>query len=265
MTPDRHIRRNGDTYAGAFSELLPQGISWPKNWDAVQQQFIRGLGQIWGFVDRRAADLLEIETDPRKTVELLPEWERAFGLPEPCFLEPFTMEDRRRHLLLKMTFKGGQSRAFFVGVAAFMGYKIHIREYAPFMAGVSHVGDTRGFQSDDKIHYRWYIGRPEMRFVWSVHFDFVRLSWFRAGSGQAGVDPHLRIAKATDLECVFQKWKPAHTIVQFDYSGMETGGRYAGIFAKYNPWWRMQRVPPSTDGGLRFTPTPPTVSIDPTT
>jgi uncharacterized protein YmfQ (DUF2313 family) len=169
------------------------------------------------------------------------------------------LEDRRRHLILKMTFKGGQSKTFFEGVARFMGYQIHVREYAPFMCGVSHVGDTRGYQSNDTIHYRWYIGPPEIRFYWSVHFDFTRLSWFRCGSGQCGVDPMLRIARADDLECVFEKWKPGHTEVQFDYSAMEIGGRFAGIFTPYTPYWHMLIKPPPAQPWL--TTFEPTVEI----
>jgi uncharacterized protein YmfQ (DUF2313 family) len=47
------------------------------------------------------------------------------------------------------------------------------------------------------------------------------LTWFRVGGsgGQTGVDPHLRIALATDLECLLRRWKPAHSDVVFDYSG----------------------------------------------
>ena len=39
------------------------------------------------------------------------------------------------------------------------------------------------------------------------------LIWFRTGSGggQTGVDPHLRIGRADDLECLLERWKPAHT------------------------------------------------------
>jgi uncharacterized protein YmfQ (DUF2313 family) len=207
---------------------------------------VRGLSQIWGFVDKRAADLLEIETDPRKTTEMLTDWERNWGLPEPCFAEPQTIEDRRRILVLKMTFKGEQDRAFFIAVARYMGYRIQIREYAPFMCGVSRVGDTRGYDSDDDVHFRWYIGPPENRFYWTVWPDFVRLSWFRAGSGQCGVDPHLRIGIATDLECVLRKWKPAQTEIIFDYSGVENGGPFAGIDVNNDFWWwQMHSAPES--------------------
>jgi uncharacterized protein YmfQ (DUF2313 family) len=128
-------------------------------------------------------------------------------------------------LLLKMTMLGAQSRAWFQWVANWLGYSITITEYAPFMAGISQVGDTRPVGSND---YRWYIGPPEMRFYWTVHVGQIALTWFRCASGQAGVDPHLRIGVPEDLECLFDRWKPAQTQVIFDFSGSSTGDPMAG-------------------------------------
>jgi uncharacterized protein YmfQ (DUF2313 family) len=70
-----------------------------------------------------------------------------------------------------------------------------------------------------------------MRFYWTVDVGATRLTWFRVGTGgsQVGVDPHLRIALATDLECVLRRWKPAHTEVIFNYSGLVDGGEFAGL------------------------------------
>ncbi|HEY2210283.1 MAG TPA: putative phage tail protein [Bradyrhizobium sp.] len=224
---DRHVRRSGDDYAAAFASLLPTGSAWPRDPQSVLMLTVSGLAQIWGDADGRAADLLEREADPRVTIELLPDWERAFGLPDPCVDEPLTVADRQRALVVKMTTEGGQSRDYFIAVAAALGYEINIREYAPFMVGVSQVGDTRptGAATED---FRWQIGPTEMRFYWTVQVGAVRLSWFRASSGQAGVDPHLRISLATDLECVLRRWKPGHTDIIFDYSGLSTPNPMAG-------------------------------------
>jgi hypothetical protein len=79
---DRHIRRGGDDYAQMLLSLLPQGVAWSRDVGTVMVRGLWGLAQYWGFVDGRAADLLERESDPRQTVELLPDWERAWGLPD---------------------------------------------------------------------------------------------------------------------------------------------------------------------------------------
>lgn len=226
---DRHIRRGGEAYAEALTNLLPTGPAWPRDRDSVLQAVVAGLADIWGDkVDARAADLLERETDPRLALELLDEWETAFGIPDQCFGEEYAIEARHNLLLFKMTLLGGQSRQWFIYIAAYFGYTIRIREFAPFMCGISECGDTRPDPMDDPYGWRWEIGPPEIRFWWTVRVDDASLQWFRASSGQAGVDPHLIIGTATDLECYLQRFKPAHTEVTFDYSGLQSGGPMAG-------------------------------------
>ena len=94
---DRHVRRSGSDYTHAFLQLLPQGQAWPREQGSTLVQTCDGLSEYWGFVDGRAADLLERESDPRKTIELLPEWERAWGLPDPCFPSATTIGERQRN------------------------------------------------------------------------------------------------------------------------------------------------------------------------
>jgi uncharacterized protein YmfQ (DUF2313 family) len=221
--PDRHIRRYGDDYVYSFLSLLPRGQAWPRSLDSTLVRACDGLARYWGDVDARAATLLEVESDPRQTVELLPDWERAFGLPDPCFPDAMTIEERQRMLVLHMIWLGGQSRQYFIDLANYLGYTVTIEEYSPFMAGVSNCGDTRPAPSE---RYRWYIGPPEMRFVWTVHVGARTLVWFRVTVGQAGVDPHLNIDGIDDLECLFERWKPVHTDVVFDYT--DTGNPMEG-------------------------------------
>lgn len=222
---DRHIRRSGDDYIDALAALLPVGPAWPREVDSTLMNLIGGLSQIWGNpVDSRAADLLEIESDPRLSIEMFTDWERNWGLPDPCFGEALTLPERRVLLMRKMTLIGAQSREFFIEVAAWLGYTITITEYSPFMAGVSMAGPNL----DDAGHQRWYIGGPEMRFYWTVHVHSASLVWFRASAGEAGVDPHLRIGLATDLECLLRRWKPAQTEIIFDYSNMDPPDPMAG-------------------------------------
>jgi uncharacterized protein YmfQ (DUF2313 family) len=300
---DTWTQRTAAEYAQGFNSLLPRGGAWPRDQESVLQKVVWGLAGIWGDpVEAEAALLLTKESDPRSTVMLLPDWERAWGLPDLCLAEPLTIADRQNALVSRMTMLGGQSRAFFIKLAASIGYVIRITEYAPFMCGVSECGDTTGRAgvigtSSDTLSfttgpygpinvtagmplvagdgvmlvsrstganvqgyvtsysgtqlyftatsfsgvssysdfnllriddYRWEIGPEEMRFYWTVAVDAARLSWFRASSGQAGVDHHLEIGIATDLECLLRRDKPAHTDIVFDYSGLANAGSMAG-------------------------------------
>lgn len=228
----RWSKHDVDSYVQGFNDLLPQGGAWPRDPDHVLQLFIKGLMQIWADpIEEEAALLLTQESDPRQTTILLPDWERNFGLPDNCLTPPANIADRRSALIYRMTLEGGQSIAFFVSLAALIGYQIDIEEFSPFMAGVSRCGDTSAenvIAGGDKFHPRWQIGPPEMRFYWTVALNNIGLSWFRASSGQAGVDPHLRIGIPADLECILRRYAPAHTQIVFDFSGIDRSNPLAG-------------------------------------
>lgn len=249
---DKHLRRTGQDYGSAFLMLLPKGPAWPKDAGTTLDLTCRGLSEYWGFVDSRAADLLEIESDPRSTFEMLLDWERNWALPDPCYTSPLTLTERQTALLMRMTMEGSQSREFFISVAAQIGYEITINEYRPFVCGIDRCGDNRIYgDGSDAMHDEWGhkvlnevglpvadgelsdwpnygVGPPENRFYWTVHVTGAKLVWFRVSSGQAGVDPHLRIGTADDLECLLNRLKPGHTQIVFDYSGLQTGGELAG-------------------------------------
>jgi uncharacterized protein YmfQ (DUF2313 family) len=226
---DRHLRRSGSDYKQSYLSLLPQGYGWPRHAGALLVDVCWGLCEYWGFVDGRAADLLEIESDPRLTVELLPDWERNWGLPDPCYSAPQSIAERQAALVYKMTTLGGQSAQFMIDAAAYIGYEISITEYHPFMVGIDRVGDNRTINADGSYSdYPYILGPPENRFYWSVHVDTKKLVWFRVTSGQCGIDPHLRIGLADDLECLLNRIKPAQTQIIFDYSGLEPQGPMAG-------------------------------------
>jgi uncharacterized protein YmfQ (DUF2313 family) len=252
--PDQHVTRTGEDYADAMQALLPLGQAWPRDWDGVLMLVVRGLTRIWGDFEIRASKLLEMESDPRTTIELLPDWERNWGLPDPCYSAPQSIAQRQLALVMRMTLEGGQSRQFFIDAAAMIGYTITITEYRPFFIAMDGCGDCRtiGALPPDPMRNQWGqkimgargdapvldgelsewpnygLGPLENRYYWTVHVATASLTWFRVTSGQCGVDPHLRIGIADDLECLLNRWKPAHTEIIFDYSGLQSGGDMAG-------------------------------------
>jgi uncharacterized protein YmfQ (DUF2313 family) len=102
-----------------------------------------------------------------------------------------------------------------------------------FVSGYLPVIDPNGervAQGELSEYPNYGLGPLENRYYWTVHVHKTSLTWFRCGGGggQTGVDPHLRIGHATDLECILARWKPAHTIIVFDYSGLTPGDPMAG-------------------------------------
>lgn len=209
------LPRDREAYTHALMAKLPRGEVWPRVRGSILYKTVYGL---MGIVARWAGDVgkfLLIEAFPPTSTPgyLLSDWERVLGLPEECLpVTDLTVPERQAAVREKLARRPGrQDRAYFIERAAQLGYDITITEYRPFMFGVSSFGDSD-----------WRFAPHQMRFVWKVALAEPRLTWFRFGSGggRTGQDPHLKIRRAEDLECLLRKLMPAHTKLIFSYSGV---------------------------------------------
>ncbi len=116
-----------DLYATQFKALLPRGAAW---WAATRPELlsemdaiIDGMMKEPARVGRRAFDLLR-NMDPRTMDELLPDWERIAGLPDPCApTPPQTIPDRQGALTARITARGeGTGPQFLLDLIADLGY-----------------------------------------------------------------------------------------------------------------------------------------------
>lgn len=132
---------------------------------------------------------------------MLADWERALGLPDDCTDLATTINARQAACWAKLAARAGQTPAFYVALAASLGFTVVIHEFDP---------DVDDYDSGPDISDgRW-------RYVWRVEvLDQVDFSVFRAGSSSAG--DLLVQGGAADLECVIRKAAPAHTHVVFTY------------------------------------------------
>lgn len=192
---------NADQYNDQIEALLPQGKAWPREAGTNMRQLTRALAEEFARIDGRSSDLLR-EALPSTTLEMLADWERAAGLPDTCVAVAQTLQERRNALLAKLTNSGGQSRAFFIALAEYLGFTVTITEFRPFRAGISSAGDA---VCDDEWWFVWRINAPE-----------TTVTYFRAGLSAAG-EP-LRKWGNELLECVMNRVKPAHTHLIFGYS-----------------------------------------------
>lgn len=188
-------------YLSQLQALLPQGPAWPRDEDATLTQLLAALAEEFARVDLRAENLLD-EADPRTTAEMLWDWERVAGLPDPCVIAAQTTQERRAALVAKLTNIGGQSRQYFIDLAAALGYTITITEFHPFRVDESAAGDA--LHGDD-----W-------AFAWRVNAPATTIREFRVSESTVG-DP-LRIWGNELLECALSRLKPAHTHALFGYS-----------------------------------------------
>ncbi|WP_163371087.1 YmfQ family protein [Endozoicomonas acroporae] len=191
-------------YTRQLLALAPQGLAWPRDPGSRFVKTMRAYADSLARLDKRADDLIN-ELDPRTTYELLPEWERCFGLPDGCSTQGQTLEERQQQVHNRFVGKWGQSRAFFISIAASLGYTITIDEFVPFRCGLMQLGIDE-------------LNHEDSAFCWRVN---IRISdnarEFHTGISELGERlTDFRLAAA--LECLFRRLKPAYTIVVFNYA-----------------------------------------------
>jgi len=142
-------------YAAALLALaLPTG----QLRDRIGQNYralIRGCATTFERFHERV-DQLVLEYDPRRTTELINEWEESVGLPDECTAAATTLQARRAEVVARLISVGGASIAYLQSIAQAAGYTVTIEEVAPahirihssasasiqyFLSGVSHSGD----------------------------------------------------------------------------------------------------------------------------
>lgn len=190
-----------DQYREALQALLPPGIAWTREDGTRLTTLLDAWAQEFGRLDARADALIE-ETDPRTALELLPDWERAVGLPDECTGIAEGIPARRLGATAKLTMRGGQRPGYFVELAAALGFTVAIDEFTSFDAGADVGTDLNG---DDWRH------------TWRVRLESLAdLAFTEFVAGSLAGEPLLSWG-AADLECVIRRAKPAHSVVLFAY------------------------------------------------
>jgi uncharacterized protein YmfQ (DUF2313 family) len=188
-------------YLEQLKTLLPPGQAFPREAGTKLHDLLDGMSIELARVDGRG-EALPVEANPASTNELLGDWERVAGLPDKCsgVLEE-TLQGRKNALLAKLTSTGGQSAAYFVEIAAALGYTVTIETFRPFRVGRSRVSEA--------------LTNGAWAFTWLVRAPEVSVTSFRVG--QSAVGERLRTWGNDTLECKLNQLKPAHTIALFAY------------------------------------------------
>ncbi len=189
-------------YQQQLKALSPQGLAWNLEADSEYSKLLQSFSEALGRFDGDIQQVIE-ELDPRTATELLPEWERLLELPDPCAIQPQTLQQRREAAHSKYISRGAQSRAYFISLAKSLGYEVTIDTYQAFITGLSYCGEV--------------LNPINARFVWRVNVTGERSYRFRAGESACG-EQLLKIVSATQLECTFRKLQPSHSNLFFNYS-----------------------------------------------
>jgi uncharacterized protein YmfQ (DUF2313 family) len=188
-------------YLQQFLRLLPRGRVWHSGWGTTQAADLLTLMPTWVRLHERANDAI-VEAFPCTTTEMLPEWEASLGLPDPCTGPLDTLQQRTAAVCGKFVGRGGQSKEYFIHLAASLGYQITIETFKPFYASQGRAGDPL---YDEQWAYAWRV----------VVQGSDTIVWFRA-STSAAQEP-LADYLSDLLQCTIERLKPADTIIIWGY------------------------------------------------
>jgi len=158
---------------------------------------------------------------PLAALEWLEDYERVYDLPGDCRQSGLLLQERLALLTIALAERAAINRAYFIWLAAQLGYAITIEEYDPFRAGFARAGEritnyetlfTAGSAAGQSLRQ----GAP-WQYVWMVHAQGDPTTIFRAGVSCAG-EPLASWSNQL-LECAVRNAAPAHTLVHFAYGG----------------------------------------------
>jgi uncharacterized protein YmfQ (DUF2313 family) len=180
------VTATAEQYRDAFLRSLPPGSFLTREPASVLGQFALALGQELERIDARRDDLLR-EADPSQADELLLDWERVAGLPDPCNAGfALSEEERRTVLVTHLASIPSPTPEAILALAAPWGLTVTLQDgFRP-----ARCGETT-------------CSQPCTGEAWAHGFW---ITIFGAGGGpEAG------------FECAVRAVQPAHTQVRFIY------------------------------------------------
>lgn len=175
-------------YGATARALLPPGRLLSRDPDSTVQGLLLAIGACFEALHTAAVRVLIEELYPPSTIALLPEWERALGLPDACTPIGQTLQERRARVVAKYVLQPRPTLAYLAELATRIGYPdATFEETGPYELTVN-------------------VPNP-------------RVTYFRCGASRCG-DRLGKIDRAEDLECLLNEEKPAHIALVFDYTGV---------------------------------------------
>ena len=187
-------------YQQAMLRLLPSGRVWRRDPASTLSAVMLALAPTYTRNTAAAAQVL-IDASPATTQNLLVEWENSLGLPDPCTAPNPSIEQRQAAVRAKFGARGALTTAYFITLAAALGFTITITEFSPY---------TVDMPCDEPLL------EPEWAFIWQVNAPQITTFYFSVE--ESSVDDPLETYDAGELVCRITQDAPAGTLVLFVFS-----------------------------------------------
>lgn len=191
-------------WLAALQALLPPGRALTREPTAKLTQLLEAIAGMFLDAQLRLEALL-VEADPRRAVDLLPDWERTLGLPDTCTANlQLSTADRQRLAFARLVEEGGQSRAYFIALAASYGEP-----------GCTITDGFRRANCNGNCNDTLY-GEGDV-FVWIVNIPRP-INQVQAANCAGNCNDALASYTVSLAECPITERRPAHTTVLFKYA-----------------------------------------------
>jgi uncharacterized protein YmfQ (DUF2313 family) len=211
---DRESAPTADDLLPQVIATVPRGVIWGTDEASDGTGASPVMRRVWKAVAGWLADFYAAASQaatqafPSAITYSLDDWEAEYGLPDPCTSPASGVQGRINAVRARFGAQGGASPAYFVCLAASIGYDIAISEPSDFLCDVSEC------DGDDTVvtvngHHEWI-----------VHLNGLGDTWFYCDEGMCDDTPLEGFVVATDIECVLRRVAPTATTLIFDYSGV---------------------------------------------
>ncbi len=180
-----------EDYQSAGLQLLPSGYAWNKELDSENAKLQLGFGYEFSRIES-SAELLLKEVIPNNSIFLLKEWESFVGLPDCTTDETATIEMRHQALSTKIKMTPSLCSKFLEEIAASRGYTIKVIDRYPH-----HCMRNINYPLHPK--HNWWTVYVKV-FNYASHYMTV----------VDDVKTYLKINDYGDLQCLLERYKPAH-------------------------------------------------------
>lgn len=151
---------------------------------------------------------LATELNPYSTTQLLPEWERAVSLPDPCLPSATTIEQRRAQVVFRLTKKRWVTAQDWKDLALLFGLTIRITP-----GWLVQKPCLYGFQYPKRYDLYPRLGRFRV-YIDVMGVDFGGYDYGDRGNGAGYPVPYgLGDAGLTAFQCLIDRVKPANVVV----------------------------------------------------
>ena len=199
-------RNTAADYGDVLRTLLPRGRVWTREDEGTQAAVLDALSFTAAGIDSSALTLIAAGF-PATADQLLPEWDATLGLPDPCF-GPFASDaENRQQVVAKFIGTGGQSIAYYVALAASLGYTITVTEFFEHTV----IRDITVPIYGNDWPFTWLVtvtGTPPPH--WHHVDDPV----------DDPLSEYIATPNENALACLLRRYAPAHTVVAFDFNAI---------------------------------------------